>query len=163
MIPAKAVIVEHVEYVYACRECEKDNGSVPIVKAPMDQPFIKGSFALPEAVAHLMTQKFVMGVPLYRQEQEWKRQGIELSRQTMSNWLLKCTEDWLEPIYDALRGIMLAHFSALHADETTLQVLQEPGKTAQSKSYMWLYRTSGYGRYGIKNTRPIILYKYQPD
>ena len=163
LIPAKAVIVEHVKYVYACRKCEKDSCGVPIVKAPMDQPVINGSFASPEAVAHLMTQKFVMGVPLYRQEQEWKRQGIELSRQTMSNWLLKCTEDWLEPIYDALREIMLEHFSALHADETTLQVLQEPGKTAQSKSYMWLYRTSGYDRHGIKNTRPIILYEYQPD
>jgi len=116
----------------------------------------------PEAIAHIMTQKFVMGTPLYRQEQDWNRQGIMLSRQTMSNWLLKATEDWLEPIYDVLHE-MLCTYDVLHADETTLQVLHEPGKTAQSKSYMWLYRTSGYNNYGRANSMPIVLYDYQPD
>ena len=163
LIPSKAVIVEHVQKVYACRDCEKDSCGVPIRKAPMDEPVIKGSFASPEAVAHIMTQKFVMGVPLYRQEQDWNRYGIMLSRQTMSNWLLRCTEEYLEPIYDALREILLEYSAALHADETTLQVLREPGKTAQSKSYMWLYRTGGYNRRGIRMPMPITLYDYQPD
>ena len=156
IIPAKAVIVEHVRNVYACRNCEKNDIGVPIVKAPVDKPVIKGSFASPESIAHIMTQKFVMGSPLYRQEQEWKRNGIILSRQTMSNWLIRATEDWLEPIYDALRVILCIH-QVLHADETTLQVLKEPGKTAQSKSYMWLYRTSG------DTNSPVVLYDYQPD
>ena len=156
IIPAKAMIVEHVRRVYGCRECEMDEYGAPITKAPVDNPVIKGSFASPEAVAHIMTQKFVMGVPLYRQEQEWLRQGLPLSRQTMSNWLIRCAEDWLEPVYDALHE-MLCLNKVLHADETTLQVLREPGKTAQSKSYMWLYRTSGDTRH------PIVLYDYQPD
>ena len=65
----------------------------------MPLPTIPGSFASPEAVAHIANQKFVMGVPLYRQEQEWQRQGILLSRQTMSNWLIKAVRDWLEPLY----------------------------------------------------------------
>ncbi len=156
VIPAKVVIVEHVRKVYACRDCERDECGVPIVKAPVDEPVIKGSFASPEAIAHIMTQKFVMGAPLYRQEQDWKRRGIPLSRQTMSNWLLKATQDWLEPIYDALREILCIH-SVLHADETTLQVLHEAGKTPQSKSYMWLYRT------GCDAQHPIVLYDYQPD
>jgi hypothetical protein len=117
---------------------------------------VKGSFASPEAISHIMCQKFVMGAPLYRQEQDWNRQGIMLSRQTMSNWLIKATEDWLEPIYDFLREI-LCECKVLHADETTLQVLKEPGKSAQSKSYMWLYRTSGDSK------NPIVLYEYQPD
>ena len=64
LIPAKAVIVEHIKYVYSCRECEKKACNVPIIKAPVDEPVIKGSFASPEAVAHIMTQKFVSGVPL---------------------------------------------------------------------------------------------------
>ena len=156
IIPAQVKIREHVRKVYACRDCEKDEYGVPIAKAPVDEPVIKGSFASPEAIAHIMHQKFVMGVPLYRQEQDWNRQGIQLSRQTMSNWLLKATEDWLTPIYDAFRKILLTH-KVLHADETTLQVLREPGKTAQSKSYMWLYRTSGDAQY------PIVLYEDQPD
>ena len=156
IIPAKAVIVEHVRKVYACRDCERDEYGVPILKAPIDEPVIKGSFASSEAIAHIMTQKFVMGAPLYRQEQEWKRNGIMLSRQTMSNWLIKAIEDWLEPIYDALHELLCLR-GVLHADETTLQVLREPGKTAQSKSYMWLYRTSGDAKH------PIVLYEYQPD
>ena len=156
IIPAQVKIREHIRKVYACRGCEKDACGVPVVKAPIDEPVIKGSFASPEAVAHFMTQKFVMGAPLYRQEQEFNRNGIMLSRQTMSNWLIKATEDWLEPVYDALRDHLLAS-KVLHADETTLQVLHEPGKTPQSKSYMWLYRTSGDA------THPIVLYEYQPD
>jgi transposase len=155
-IPARAVIVEHVRKVYGCRDCEKDEYGMPIIKAPVMNPVIKGSFASPEAIAHIMTQKFVMGVPLYRQEQDWNRSGIMLSRQTMSNWLLKATEDWLEPIYDALHE-MLCYRTVLHADETTLQVLREPGKTPQSMSYMWLYRTGGDARI------PIVLYEYQPS
>ncbi len=155
LIPAKAVIVEHVRYTYACRNCEKNDIIVPIVKAPMPRPVIKGSFAAPETVAHLMVQKFVMGVPLYRQEQEWKRQGIMLNRQTMCNWLIRCAEEWLEPVYNALKRKLLLH-QVLHADETILQVLREPGKSAQSKSYMWVYRTSGDAE------RPIILLEYQP-
>jgi transposase len=103
-----------------------------------------------------MTQKFVMGLPLYRQEQDWNRNGIMISRQTMSNWLLKATEDWLEPIYDVLKELLCLR-SVLHADETTLQVLREPGKTPQSKSYMWLYRTGG------DDNCPIVLLEYQPD
>jgi len=156
IIPAKAVIVRHVRHVYACRCCEGSSDHVPVVKAALPEPVIKGSFASAEAIAHIMTQKFVMGVPLYRQEQEWRRNGILLSRQTMSNWLMKACEGWLEPIYDALKKQLLKR-DVLHADETTLQVLREPGKTAQSKSYMWLYRTSGDANH------PIVLYEYQPD
>ena len=156
LIPAKAVIVEHVSYVYACRDCEKNACGVPIVKAPVDRPVIKGSFASPEAVAHIMTQKFANGMPLYRQEQDLQRSGILLSRQTMSNWLIACSESWLEPVYNAMREILREH-SVLHVDESVLQVLHEPGKTAQSNSYMWLYRTGGDA------TMPIVLYDYQPD
>ena len=94
--------------------------------------------------------------PLYRQEQEWRQKGIYLSRQTMANWLLKASKDWLEPFYEEMKLKLLKH-NVLHIDETTVQVLKEPGKAAQSKSYMWLYRTSGEAR------NQIILYDYQPD
>lgn len=156
IVPAQVKIREHVRHVYACRGCENNSDHVPVVKANMPEPVIKGSFASPEAIAHIMTQKFVMSVPLYRQEQDWKRSGILLSRQTMSNWLIKASENRLEPIYDRLKVLLLRH-DVLHADETTLQVLREPGKKPQSKSYMWLYRTSGDA------THPIVLYDYQPS
>jgi len=156
IIPAQAKIVEHRQHIYSCRSCEKNNDHTPIVKAEMPEPVIRGSFASAEAIAHIMTQKFVTSVPLYRQEQEWDRQGIMLSRQTMSNWLIRCAEDWLKPIYGELKKELVKR-DVLHADETTVQVLREPNKSAQSKSYMWLYRTSG------DTKRPIVLYDYQPD
>jgi len=156
LVPAKAVIVRHIRSVYACRHCEQHSDSVPIVKADMPVPVIKGGFASPEAIAYIAVQKFVMGSPLYRQEHEWNRQDIQLSRQTMSNWLVKASNDWLEPIYAELKRRLLQH-GVLHADETTLQVLHESGKPAQSKSYMWLYRTSGI------TDRHIVLYDYKPD
>jgi len=156
IVPARAVIVRHVRHVYACRDCEKNAEQVPIVKANMPMPVIKGGFAAPETVAHIAVQKFVMGSPLYRQEQEWAQNGIPISRQTMSNWLIKASQDWLEPIYAEMKRQLCAGTVA-HADETTLQVLREDGKPAQSKSYMWLYRTSGDAE------RQIVLYDYQPD
>jgi transposase len=106
IIPAQVKIREHVRKIYACRDCEKDECGVPVLKSKTDEPVIKGSFASPETIAHLMTQKFVMGSPLYRQEKELKQRGIMLSRQTMSNWLLRATEDWLEPIYDVLHEVL---------------------------------------------------------
>ena len=74
----------------------------------------------------------------------------------MSNWLLKATEDWLQPVYDVLHQ-RLCQEKVLHGDETTLQVLHEKGKSATSKSYMWLYRTGGNAE------APIVLYDYQPN
>jgi len=156
LIPAKAVLIEHVRKVYGCRNCERDECGVQIIKAAVSNPVIKGGFASAEAIAHIAAQKFVMAIPLYRQEQEWKRCGIDLSRQTMSNWLIKASFDWLEPIYDALAEILCLR-KVLHADETSLQVLHDSEKSAGSKSYMWLYRTSG------DTGNPIVLYEYQSD
>lgn len=142
LIPAKTVVVKHRYHTYACQNCNKENIETPVVKAPREKNIIPGSFATPEAIAHIVTQKFVMGAPLYRQEQELNRQGIGLSRQTMSNWILRAAEDYLAPVYEYLHRELLKR-NVLHADETTLQVLHEPGKKPQSDSYMWLYRTSG--------------------
>ena len=156
IIPAKAVIVRHVRHVYTCRNCEVNSDHAVILKADMPEPVIKGGFASPETIAHIAVQKFMMASPLYRQEQEWKQNGILLSRQTMSNWLIKASDEWLEPIYEEMKRRLCSH-EVLHADETTLQVLKEPGKSAQSKSYMWLYRTSGEAKHQI------VIYDYQPD
>ena len=155
IIPAQTIVEQHVYYTYACQTCNKEDIETPVVKAPREKNIIPGSFATPEAIAHIMTQKFVMGSPLYRQEQELNRKGISLSRQTMSNWILKATEDYLLPVYEQLHKELLKR-DVLHADETTLQVLHEPGKKPQSDSYMWLYRTSG------DTDKPIVLYEYQP-
>lgn len=87
-----------------------------------------------------------------RMDTEWHL----ISRQIISNGLIKACEDWLEPIYEEMKRQLCKH-DVLHADETVLQVLKEPEKTAQSKSYMWLFRTSGEAKHQI------VLYDYQRD
>ena len=154
-IPAKAILKRDIYYTYACENCKANDISTPIVKTPKDVVLIPGSYASPEAVAYIAVQKFVMGSPLYRQEQEWNRQGLMLSRQTMSNWLVCCSDHWGLPIYLALQDELKKH-DLLHADETELQVLHETNRTAQQKSYMWLYRTGGDAEH------PIVLYDYAP-
>jgi transposase len=156
VIPAKAMIRRHATRTYICRECSENTEKTPIAKAEMPNSVIKGSFASPESVAFAAHQKFVMGVPLYRQEQEWKRQGVLLSRQTMANWLIRCAEQWLQPLVDELKRRILLR-EVLHADETTLQVLRELGKKAQALSYLWCYRTSG------DTDEPIVIAEYRPD
>jgi len=141
---------------YICRECEDSSDRAIIIKTKAPNAVIKGSFASPESVAYAIHQKFVMGVPLYRQEQEWKRKGVALSRQTLANWLVKASECWLTPLANELRQRLLSQAVA-HADETTFQVLKEYNKTPQSKSYLWCYRTSG------DTDEPIVFAEYKPD
>jgi transposase len=152
LIPAQVKMVQHARIVYGCRDCEKNGIEVPIKTAKAPHPVIEKGLASPSAVAYVMTMKFVDGVPLYRQEQHYARLGIDLSRGVLSNWTLKGSE-WLGLIYDRAKQKLLEQ-GILHADETTIQVLKEPGRPAESQSYMWLYRTGGQGP-------PIVLYDYQ--
>jgi len=154
VVPAKFVIVETHIHRYACESCQKNGTSTPVVSAKADPAVVPGGCATPEAVAYLATEKFVMHSPLYRMEQHFKLAGIPLSRQTMSNWLLKSSKLWLEPLWQQMK-IQLLKEEVLHADETTLQVLNEPDRKATSKSYMWLYRTGKAAR------QQLVLYDYQ--
>ena len=153
IVPAQVFLVLHNRFKYTCRDCQIHQIKTPIVAAPMPVSPFPNSLASPTAVAHIMSQKFVLGIPLYRQEQSLQREGFTLSRQTMANWMITGAS-WLKKIYVHLLANLLKR-DILHADETSLQVLKEPGRDAQTKSYMWLYRT---GRHGL----PIVLYEYQP-
>jgi transposase len=151
IIPATVVVVRHVRPKYTCRHCQNQEVKTPVLTAAMPAPAFPNSLASP-AVAHIMVQKFVEGVPLYRQEQSFGRLGFSLSRQTMANWML-VGADWLKPVYARMKFHLLKRDIA-HADETTLQVLQEAGRSAQSTSYMWLYRSG-------RDDPAIVLFDYQ--
>lgn len=153
VIPAQVKVVKHVKYVYACRQCEQHGTENPIVTANMPNPVYPGSLASASAMAYIMNQKYVESLPLYRQEKQLARLGVSISRQTMANWMIYGADTWLRLMYERMRDHLLKQ-DILCADETTLQVLKEPGRSATSTSYMWLYRT---GREGP----PTILYDYQ--
>ena len=154
IIPAQVKLVKHVRYVYACRRCEREEIQTPVVTAPMPQPVYPGSLASPSALAYIMNQKYGEGLPLYRQEQQLSLLGINLSRQTMANWMIYAADRWLSLLEKRMREHLLKE-DILHADETTLQVLREPGRAAKTTSYLWLYRTG-------RNSHPILVYDYQP-
>lgn len=155
IIPAQVKIVEHVRYVYACRQCEKENTSTPIITAEMPNPVLKGSFVSPSLLAYIMNRKYSEAVPLYRQEQQFNNFGIDLSRQNLANWIIHGANNLLKHIYDRMH-ILLLEETLIHADETTMQVLDEKDKKPTSKSYMWLYATGAFGP-------QIFLYEYQPS
>lgn len=158
IVPARFVVHEDHYFTYACKSCEKDettDSRTQIVKTPHVPSVYPGSNASASLVAYLMSQKYMMGIPLYRMEMDFNRFGYELSRQTMSNWMIHCSETWLQPIYDELHKKLVLE-DVIHADETVLQVLKEPERKAQSKSYMWLYRTGKYSEH------PAVLYEYCP-
>ena len=154
IIPATAVVTEHARHAYGCPCCAEVGDRASIVTAESPAPLIAGSLASPSAVAHIAVQKYCDGIPLYRQEKSFQYDGVFFSRQTMANWLVRCAQNFLISIYSLLITFLLKE-PVLHADETTVQVLHEPGREAQAKSYEWLYRTSGCSGHAI------VIYEYR--
>ena len=147
-IPAEISIVNIYEESYECRKCKKE-GRPSIFNPYTPEPVLQHSYATASSVAWTMYQKFVQAVPLYRQEKEWKRMGFPISRATLSNWIMKTSEEWLIPVVEKLHEELLKE-KYLHADETPVQVLNEEGKKNTTKSYMWVYSTSVNSEHGIR-------------
>ena len=146
--PAKIEVEEHHVKVYAGKETEE------VVKAPHPQALLRGSLVSPSLEAAVMNAKYVNAVPLYRQEQEFGRCGLHISRQNMANWTIQCADRYLAVLYDCLHE-KLYGYHVLQADETPVLVNKD-GRPAGAKSYMWVYRT---GR--MYTERQIVLYEYQ--
>lgn len=136
IVPAKINVIRHKRLKYACPCCDQH-----IVTATKPKQAIEKSIASPSLLAYIATQKYADALPLYRQSEMFKRIGIEIDRSNMANWMIKCGE-----LAQSLINLLTDHLhkqTCLHLDETTLQVLDEPGKPAQSKSYMWVMAHAG--------------------
>ena len=153
IIPAQVKVLEHVTHVYSCRACDKEGISGFIKSADSPKALIPKSMVSPSLLSHLQCEKYVMATPFYRQEGKYARLGINLSRQNLSNWDMAGARI-LKPLYELLKKELLSH-ELLHADETTLEVIHEPGRETKGKSYMWLYRTS------TDTNRSVVIYDYQ--
>lgn len=151
-IPAKLLVEEHVIYSYACKSCEKETGEGNIISASAPQTIFYNSMASNELIAHTVILKYQHAMPLYRQETYFDMMGATLSRQTLCNWTMSAAEA-LEPIYTHMKKELLTR-NYIHADETTLKVINDNGKDSKSKKYMWLYISE-------TELRPVILYDYQ--
>ena len=146
--PAKVEVEEHHVKVYAGKKTDE------IVRAPHPECLLRGSLVSPSLEAAVMNAKYVNAVPLYRQEQEFERYGLHISRQNMANWTIQCADRYLAILYDYLHEQMYG-YHVLQADETPVLVNKD-GRSAGTKSFMWVYRT---GR--MYTNRQIVLYEYQ--
>lgn len=150
IIPATVQVLRHRRLKYACPCCQGHVSTAPMPAQPLPK-----SLASPGLLAYVATAKFVDALPLYRQAKQFERLGVELHRSTLGRWMVQSGTALVQPLINLLRDELLAQ-DYLQMDETTVQVLKESGKAAQSTSYLWAQRS-------LDPTRPIVLFDYDPS
>lgn len=154
IIPETFIVDEHHVHVYASK---KNTGE--IIKAPRPKDLFRKSIATPALVAAILNAKYSLAIPLDRQSKGFRSNGIDLSTNTMANWVIRSSDEYLSLIYDKLHSA-LYDCSVIHADETPVKVMRiENQKISNGKrSYMWVYRSSA-----SQDEKPVILYDWQPS
>jgi transposase len=156
-IPAVFEVEKHIRLKYACKNCEgtQSEGIHPAVKiAPTAPSILPKTFATPGLFANIIINKFCDALPFYRQEKIFKRHNIDLTRSMMARWAVMGFENmriFFECLYEEL---LKSYFIGI--DETRVQVLNEPDKTPESMSFMWVYR-------GVTDKEIILIYQYDPS
>ncbi|MDI7219638.1 IS66 family transposase [Leptospira santarosai] len=156
IIPAKVQVEVHIRPKYACKHCEgTSDETLPVVRiAPVPNQIAEKSMLSSGFLAYTLTQKFADALPFYRQVGILQRSGVDISRTTLSNTAIQVFEKLSPMMEDVRRELFKSKY--LQIDETTLQVLNEEGKSNSSKSYMWVIR-------GLIRGKPVILYHYEPS
>ena len=148
-VPATARVLVHVRPRYGCPTCKTGVHTAPLPPQPIPK-----SLASPSLLAYVAVSKYADALPLYRQEQILGRLGIDLSRATLATWMVRCGE-LVRPLVSRMREEILAS-GFVQCDESRFQVLKEPGKPAESLSYVWVQR-------GGSPEHPLLLYEYDPS
>jgi transposase len=148
-------VIVNIRLKYACKQCEgtADENSPTVKIAPVPPQIIPKSFATAALLAHIVIAKFVDALPLYRQENQFSRLGIDLSRATMANWMIRVASR-CQPLLTLLRDEIRSG-PLINADETTLQVMNEPDRKNTTKSYAWIFR-------GGAEENPAVIFEYHP-
>jgi len=149
-IPASCMVEEHRVHLYAGKDQE---GNDTIIRADRPVDLLRNSLATPSLVSAIMNAKYVNALPLYRIEQEFERNDINIRRQVMANWMIQCAERYLSVVYDKLHQELL-QLNVVQSDETPVTVTKD-GRATGSKSYMWVHRS------GKAYQDAIILYDFQ--
>ena len=156
IIPEKVFVEKTIRLKYACRCCEgvEEEGVAPTVKiAPVEPSIIPRSIASPSLLSTIFTRKYEDHLPYYRQEKQFERIGVTISRQDMANW-----QQHVYRILAVLFGLMKKAVKSgpvIRMDETTVQVIREEGRSYTEKSYMWLAHGGPPGQH-------VVWYEYHP-
>ena len=151
-VPASFRVIRHVRPKLACPQCER----IVQVEAP-SRPIERG-LAGSGLLAHILTAKYADHLPLYRQAQIYAREGVDLERSTMAEWVGGCFR-LLNPLVEALGRYVLAT-TKLHADDTPVPVL-EPGRGKTKTGRLWTYVRDD--RPAASADPPAVLFRYSPD
>ncbi len=149
IIPAQVRVIRHMRQTYQCAACEDALTTTPLPPQPIPK-----SNAAPGTLTYLIIAKYLEGMPLYRLERQLARYGMLVPRATLASWMIQCGQ-LVQPLINLMRDRLLS-YDIIAMDESRYQVLKEPGKTAQSQSYIWVQR-------GGPPDSPIILYDYDPS
>ena len=147
LIPAQIYVKRHIRLKYACKSCQEN-----VRIAPVQSQAIPKTLGAPGILAHTAVMKFDDHLPLYRQSEIWERLGVDLSRSTLSSWILKMGAALAPLIAHLQKHIIKSGY--VQADETPCQVLKTPGKKDTSASYMWVYKTGAHHN-------PAVVYDHQ--
>lgn len=128
-VPAQSTVIVEKRLKYACPCCEDH-----MIEAKSNS-ILPGTIATPEILSFIIFSKFFQALPLYRLEEMYKLQGIELKRSTMARWMIQVSQK-LRPLWNILEDMML-ETGYVAMDASTLQVLKEKGRKPQTKSFMW--------------------------
>ena len=154
IIPAKIQVLRHVRPKYACRGCEGTEDDGPTVKcASMPPQLIPQGIVTPGLLAHVVIAKYADALPLYRQEGQFARLGLDISRGTLAGWMIRVAK-----ICDPLIDMIIEEIRSgpiINMDETTVQVLAEPGRANTTKSFVWVAR-------GGPPEKPAVFFRYHP-
>lgn len=153
-IPAKILVKKHIRLKYGPCKCEEfqNREELPVIlRAPIPPRIIPGSIASSGLLSYILVSKFCDALPFYRMERIFKRLDIEISRSNMSNWAIKAASA-CEPLIELMRQ-KTREGPLINMDETTVQVLKEPSRKPENKSYMWVTVCSD-------QDRKIVLYNY---
>jgi transposase len=151
-VPAKVRVIRQIRLKYACDACEGVESQEPTVRiAPLPPRIIPKGIATAGLIAHIAVSKYSDALPLYRQEKIFARHGIELSRSTMASWMVRVAAECRFLI--ALLARELLTGPVVNADETTVRVLDEPGRDNTATSFMWVFR-------GGDPEKPVVLFHY---
>lgn len=145
--------VEH--HIYPKYRLNTNHENSEFKSAPMAPSLFSGSSITSSALAHIISLKYNLALPLYRIERDFHAHDVNISRQTLSNWSIRASEEYFSYLVLRMREFLLKE-PILHVDETTVQILNHQDGSTNKKSYMWLYRSGAY------NSRPLLIYDYQP-
>jgi len=151
-VPASFFVIRHVRPKLSCSRCER------IVQAAAPSRPIERGLAGAGLLAHVLTSKYADHLPLYRQSQIYARQGVELERSTLADWV-GSTSQLLTPLVDALRRHVMAA-GKVHADDTPVPVLA-PGNGKTKTGRLWTYVRDD--RPAGDTAAPAVWFAYSPD